>query len=129
MVPWIYCLDATSNDCIINVLSWKQPLIRYDFNALSHQTTISTFNTSPKYPGTDDLIIEEIEVKGHDGVMIPLSLFYNKKIKKDGKNIVYMTGYGSYGNVVPQSFNLLFLPLLNKGVILHNTSRGGEKGL
>lgn len=128
--PWIYNLDATSNDCIINVLSWKQPLTRYDFNAQSHQTSLSIFNTSPKYPGINDLIVEELEVKGHDGAMIPLSLFYNKNIKKDGKNIVYMTGYGSYGNVVPQSFNMLFLPLLNKGVIIAVTHPrgGGEKG-
>jgi prolyl oligopeptidase len=128
--PWIYSVDITSNDCIINVLSWKQPITRYDYNIQSHKTTISSFNTRPKYPGTDDLIVEELEVKGHDGVMIPLSLFYSKHIKKDGKNIVYMTGYGSYGNGVIQSFNLLFLPLLNKGVIIAVTHPrgGGEKG-
>src|SRR6187402_3393046 len=62
--------------------------------------------------------------------MIPLSLFYNKHIKKDGKNIVYMTGYGSYGNGIIQYFNMLFLPLLNKGVIIAVTHPrgGGEKG-
>ena len=128
--PWIYSLNVNSNDCIINVLSWKQPLTRYEYHALSHQISISPFNTNPKYPGTDDILVEELEVKGHDGTMIPLSLFYNKHIKKDGKNIVYMTGYGSYGNGIIQYFNMLFLPLLNKGVIIAVTHPrgGGEKG-
>ena len=128
--PWIYSLDVSSNDCIINVLSWKQPLTRYEYNALSHQISKSTFNTTPKYPGTDDIMVEELEVKGYDGAMIPLSLFYNKHLKKDGTNIVYMTGYGSYGNAVIQYFNMLLLPLLNKGVIMAVTHPrgGGEKG-
>ncbi len=62
--------------------------------------------------------------------MVPLSLIYNKNIKKDGQNVAFMTGYGSYGSSMLQYFNKLHLPLLNKGIIIAITHPrgGGEKG-
>lgn len=122
--------DVKTNDCMIHVSSWSQPTIRYGYNPITKKSEISPFNNTVKYPGTDDLITEELEVKGYDGVMIPLSLFYNKNIKKDGKNIVYMTGYGAYGSSSEPYFKLMYLPLLNRGVIIAETHPrgGGEKG-
>jgi prolyl oligopeptidase len=127
---WAQTFDVKTNDCILHVSSWKQPTTRYDYNVHLHKTSISTFDSKVKYPGTDDLAVEELEVKGHDGVMVPLSLIYNKQLKKDGNNIVYMTGYGSYGISSEPWFKLLYLPLLNKGIIIAETHPrgGGEKG-
>ena len=127
---WMQTFDVNTNDCILYVLSWMRPVTKYDYNPTSHQTSINAFNTSAKYPGTGDLVTEELEVKSHDGVMVPLSLIYNKNIKRDGNNIVYMTGYGSYGGALTPFFNLDNLPLLNKGVIIAvaHTRGGGEKG-
>ena len=122
--------DVKTNDCMVHVSSWSQPTTRYDYNPTTKKSEISTFNNIVKYPGTDDITIEELEVKGYDGVMIPLSLFYNKNIKKDGKNILYMTGYGAYGSSSEPYFKLMYLPLLNRGVIIAETHPrgGGEKG-
>ena len=127
---WIQTFDVNTNDCIMYAISWTRPGRKYDYNPTSHQTSINAFNTSAKYPGTDDLVTEELEVKSHDGIMIPLSLIYNKNIKRDGNNIVYMTGYGSYGNALTPFFNQNNLPLLNTGVIfaVAHTRGGGEKG-
>ncbi len=74
--------------------------------------------------------MEEVEAIGHDGVSIPLSLVYNKLIKRDGSNVVLMKGYGSYGNSSTPWFNAYYLPLMNKGVIIAVTHPrgGGEKG-
>lgn len=127
---WIQTFDVKSNDCIMEVNSWKQPGTKYDYDPLTQRTSISPFDTPSKYPGTGDLLVEEVEVKGHDGVMVPLSIIFNKNLKRDGSNIVYMTGYGSYGNALTPYFNLNNLPLLNKGVIIAvaHTRGGGEKG-
>lgn len=127
---WIQTFDATTNDCMMNIISWNLPGTRFDYDPLSQKTSISTFNITSEYPGTDDLVVEELEVKSHDSVMVPLSLIYNKNIKKDGKNVVLMTGYGSYGSSSSPWFKLLYLPLLNKGVIIAETHPrgGGEKG-
>jgi prolyl oligopeptidase len=122
--------DVLTNDCIMWVSSWKQPLTRYRYDPTTDQSTVSTIYPKIVYPGTDELVVEEIEVKSHDGAMVPLSLVYNKNIKKDGKNIVYLTGYGSYGSSFLPWFNPQFLPLLERGVLIaySHPRGGGEKG-
>ena len=126
----MYPLDVKTNDCILFTTSWKQPTTIYDYNTTTQKTTLSSFNIPVKYPGIEELVVEEVEVPGHDGVMIPLSIIYNKKIKKDGNNVCYMTGYGAYGISSTPGFGILHLALLNRGVVIAETHpRGGsEKG-
>ncbi|ULQ53385.1 prolyl oligopeptidase family serine peptidase [Flavihumibacter fluvii] len=127
---WIYCLDASTNECLVNLLSYTKPLTRYDYNPKSQQVSLSAFNVTCKYPGVNDLVTEQVDVKSYDGTMVPLSLIYNKYIKKDGSHIAFMTGYGAYGNVSIQYFDPLSLSLLNRGVVIAITHPrgGGEKG-
>lgn len=124
-------LDAPrSNEAIINITSWKQPVTLYDYNPTDKNLTISNFNVKVSYPGTDDLVVEELEIPGHDGVMVPLSLIYRKGLKKDGQSVCFMDGYGAYGFSATPGFSTRALALLNKGVIVAETHpRGGsEKG-
>ena len=127
---WPQTFNAETNDCVMHVSSWKQPTTRFDYDPVTDKSEINTIFPMLKYPGTDDLIVEEIEVRSHDGTMVPLSLIYNKNVKKDGQNIVFMTGYGSYGGFMIPYFNLAHLPLLNRNVIVAHTHPrgGGEKG-
>ncbi len=124
--------DAWANDCNVElyISSWSRPLLKYDYDPQTQQITLSAFNVSKNYSGTNDLVVEEIEVKSHDGTMVPLSLIYHRNIKKNGQNIVFMTGYGSYGFSSLPNFNRLYLPLLNKGIVIAITHPrgGGEKG-
>ena len=128
-------LDPTGNTCLIRMSSWKQPLTVYEYNPVSRQTKLSLFNVSATYPGISDLVVEEIEVSSHDGrsgvpVMVPLSLIYKKGLKKDGRTVCFMTGYGAYGSSATPNFSMYYLALLNKGVLVAITHpRGGsEKG-
>jgi len=127
---WLEVFDAESNDCILYVSSWKQPSTKYNYDPVTGKSRISPFNVPVIYPGIDDLVTEEVEVRGHDGVTIPLSLVYNKSIKKDGSNVVSMSGYGSYGSSNTSWFDPLSVSLLNRGIIFAITHPrgGGEKG-
>jgi prolyl oligopeptidase len=127
---WPQTFDAFTNDCIMWVSSWKQPLSRYRYNPITGQSTVSALYPKITYPGTGELVVEEIEVKSHDGVMVPLSLVYHKNVKKNGKNVVFLTGYGSYGSSSLPWFEPMFLPLLKRGVIIaiSHPRGGGEKG-
>ncbi|WP_342648449.1 prolyl oligopeptidase family serine peptidase [Mucilaginibacter sp. CSA2-8R] len=91
----------------------------------------SPFNTQVKYPGLQDLMVEEIEIPGHDGVQIPLSIIYKKGLKRNGAAVCFMTGYGAYGFSNVPHFDNKYLAMLNKGVVVAVTHpRGGsEKGL
>ncbi len=127
---WIATFDAMTNYCQIDIYSWHSPRRRFDYNPQTHKFSRSEFYIPINYPGTNELMVEELEVKSHDGVMVPLSLIYRKNLKKDGENIVFMTGYGSYGSSMSPYLNPFYLPLLNKDVIIAITHPrgGGEKG-
>ena len=123
--------DASrSNDVIIFGTSWNNPGTLFDYDPQNQKLDVSPFHVPMNYPGIADLIVEEIEIPGHDGVMIPLSLIYRKGLKKDGSTICLMIGYGAYGVSATPSFSRQYLALLNKGVLLAMTHpRGGsEKG-
>lgn len=124
-------LDAPrSNDAIIFITSWKQPVTLYDYNPTDKKLAVSNFDVKVNYPGTDDLVVEELEIPGHDGVMVPLTLIYRKGLKKDGQSACFMDGYGAYGYSATPAFSTRYLAMLNKGVIVAETHpRGGsEKG-
>ena len=127
---WISTLDSRTNDCLIMLSSWKQPQTTYDYEPKTGLLKESVFNLSQKYPGTDQLAVEEVEVKSHDGTMVPLSIIYNRNMKRNGDNITYLRGYGSYGATFLPYFNVLDLALLNRGVIVAvaHVRGGGEKG-
>ena len=83
------------------------------------------------YPDSyKNLIVEEVEVKGHDGVMIPLSIVYKKGLKKDGSNVCLMDSYGAYGISMSPYFNVMENSLAVKGVVLAfpHVRGGSEKG-
>jgi prolyl oligopeptidase len=124
-------LDAPrSNDALLYITSWKQPATLYEYNPDVKKLITSAFDVKVDYPGTDDLVVEEVEVPSHDGTMVPLSLIYRKGLKKDGSNVCFMTGYGAYGISGTPYFSTRYLAMLNKGVIVAETHpRGGsEKG-
>ena len=63
--------------------------------------------------------------------MVPLSIIYDKtKVKRDGKSIGYMFGYGSYGTSLTPSFRMEFIPFLTNGAVVAvaHVRGGGEKG-
>lgn len=123
-------LDPSGNECLISTTTWKQPTTLYDYNPTSRKLIISPFNIAATYPGVDDLVVEEVEVPSHDGVMVPLSLIYKKGLKRDGNAVCFMDGYGAYGISATPRFSSLLLGMLNKGVIVARAHiRGGsEKG-
>ncbi|MEO9023348.1 MAG: hypothetical protein ABI290_14540, partial [Ginsengibacter sp.] len=73
-----------ANDGLISLVSWKQPLTVFDYNADNDKAEISSFNTPADYPGLDDIVVIETEARSYDGTMVPLSIVYNKNVKLDG---------------------------------------------
>lgn len=65
-----------------------------------------------------------------DGTQIPISIVYKKGIKKDGKNPLYLTGYGAYGVNYPASFSSTRLSLLEQGIVcaIAHIRGGSEMG-
>ena len=63
-----------------------------------------------------------------DGTKVPLSIFYKKGFKRDGKSPLFLYGYGSYGAGMSANFSSSRLSLVDRGmayVIAH--IRGGDE--
>ena len=127
----IGCTDTKTNNCLIAITSWNRPYTEYIYDARTDKFSPSTFNKPKVYPDAyKNLIVEETEVKGHDGVMIPLSIIYKKGLKKDGSNVCLMDSYGAYGFSMSTYFNVMENSLAVKGVIIAipHVRGGSEKG-
>lgn len=126
-------LSQRENDNIYcNNVNWLTPLTTYEYNPEKGDIIKSKYlNSETNYPDYNALyMVKEVEVKSHDGVMVPLSIIYPKNIKMDGNNPAYITGYGGYGFSYEPRFSARLSVLLEQGVILAvaHVRGGGEKG-
>ena len=62
------------------------------------------------------LKVEDVEVKGHDGTMIPLTIVYDRDLVKDGNNPCFMESYGAYGSSMVPYFNYMQANLATKAL-------------
>ena len=125
----VSCPDWHTNRCIVTMTSWTFPITLYDFDAGKDTFDKSIFNTDVTYPGFEDLVTEEVEVPGHDGAMVPLSIIYRKGTPMDGGNCCILEGYGAYGISYTPYFTVLHSVALHGVVLAFAHTRGGsEKG-
>ena len=110
---------------------WTTPLNNYSYNAESKEFSEGIFHMEFNYPNMENIVYEEVEIPSWDGTLVPLSIVYDKnKLKKNGENIAFMMGYGSYGYAFLPRFSVNEFPLLNRGGVLAfaHVRGGGEKG-
>ncbi len=125
----LYCPDWKSDRCLVFISSWISPTTLYDFDAEKGTMTKSIFNTDVSYPGFENLMTEEVEVPGHDGTMVPLSIIHKKGLPLDGSSSCILEGYGAYGISYTPFFNVMHSLALRGVVIAYTHPRGGsEKG-
>jgi prolyl oligopeptidase len=125
----VTCPDFRTDQCILFATSWTQPTTLYDFDAEKGTFIKSIFNTAVSYPGFENLVTEEVEVPGHDGTMIPLSIVRRKDLKLDGSASAILEGYGAYGISMTPTFNVRRSIALHGVVLAYAHVRGGsEKG-
>src|SRR5439155_22639869 len=123
------CPDWRTDRCLVHLTSWTSPVTIYDFDVQKTTFTKSIFNTDVTYPGFDELVSEEVEVPGHDGTMVPLSIVHKKGIPMDGSNCCILDGYGAYGISQTPRFTIRW-SLAKRGVVLAfaHPHGGSEKG-
>lgn len=127
----VSCMNTKTNACTVGITSWSKPYTEFNFDAATDAFSASTFNKPAVYPAAyKDLQVEEVEVRGHDGAMIPLSIIYKKGTRLDGNNTCLLDGYGAYGYSMTPYFNKLENALAVKGVVIAipHIRGGSEKG-
>lgn len=73
---------------------------------------------------------ERVFARAEDGVEVPVSLVYRKDRFAQGKNPLFVYGYGSYGYSLPIGFNSNRLSLLDRGFVMAyaHVRGGGDMG-
>jgi prolyl oligopeptidase len=123
------CPDIHGNRCLVVISSWLQPPVVYEIDAATGEVRKSVFTTEVRYPEMADLVAEEVEVPGHDGTMIPLSIIHRRDIKLDGSSPCILEGYGAYGFNWNAEFRSRY-SVANRGVVVAfaHVRGGSEKG-
>ena len=93
----------------------------------------STLLKQKEVPGGYDRTkyqVEQIYATASDGVRIPISVLYLKGTKLDGKEPLYLYGYGSYGISIDMFFNSNIFSMVDRGVVtaVAHIRGGGEMG-
>ena len=75
-------------------------------------------------------VSERLRARASDGTVIPISVVYRKGVKRDGRNPLLLSGYGSYGVSNNPTFSSNRASLLDRGVVcaIAHVRGGGEMG-
>ena len=118
--------DEKEPECYYTFTSFTVPgtIYRYDMDKNE-----STLYASPKVKfRQDDYTSEQAFFQSKDGTRIPMFLTYKKGLKRNGKNPVYLYGYGGFNISLGPSFSATRIPFLeNGGIYAQVTLRGGSE--
>lgn len=117
-------------------------LLRFNYSSLIVPRSVFDYNMDTKIRelkkqyevlgGYDPSLYqsERIFAKADDGTSIPISLVYKKGMVKNGKNPLFLYGYGAYGSSSEPYFSSNRLSLLDRGFIyaIAHVRGGGEMG-
>lgn len=109
--------------------SMTTPTSTYEWDLSSGKSTLlkrqEVKNTQPQ-----DYHSERIWITARDGVKVPISLVYNKKMFKAKQNPLLVYGYGAYGMSMDPAFSANRLSLLDRGFVfaMIHVRGGGELG-
>lgn len=123
-------ISPSENDLWVSTSGWLSNTRRYKYNLERREFLLQPLSTSAQFPEFNNFTVKEIDVSSHDGVLVPLTIIYNKNIKMDGKNPAIFYGYGAYGTSVGPFYAPSFLTWVMEGGVfcIPHVRGGGEKG-
>lgn len=119
--------DKDHNEVYYALTSFVYPSARYSYNMETGESTlIGTLEISGV--NMDDYVTEQVFYPSADGTKIPMFITYKKGLEKNGKNPVYLYGYGGFNVSLPPSFSASrMLWLENGGIYAQANLRGGSE--
>ncbi len=118
--------DKKEKECFYSFTSFTVPgtIYRYDIDS-----NTSTLYVAPKVKfRLSDYTSEQVFFESKDGTRIPMFLTYKKGLRRNGKNPVYLYGYGGFNISLAPGFSASRIPFLEKGGIYAQVNlRGGSE--
>lgn len=123
--------NAQNSDYLrIQAAGWVSPKNTYLYDHSNNRFIPDDLSSNSLSKYFSDIEVKEVEVKSHDGSLVPLSIIYNPNLKLNGKNSTLVWGYGSYGISFKPTFSTSLLTWVRAGGVLAmaHVRGGGEKG-
>ena len=129
-LPMVGSVDFTGNEkqpeCFYTFASFTMPgtIYRYD---MDKNESILYAQPNVKFK-QQDYESQQIFFESKDGTRVPMFITYKKGLKRNGKNPVYLYGYGGFNIALGPGFSATRIPLLEKGGIYAQVNlRGGSE--
>lgn len=109
---------------------WLNKKQRYLYDFSNNKFKLYDIQKYSNDIGIEDITVEEIVIPSYDGAKVPLSLIYNRNLKRDGTNSTFITAYGAYGTSIKPRFSKKIMTWVKEGGIyaIAHVRGGGEKG-
>ena len=118
--------NKDDKECFFGFTSFTIPGATYKYDM--DQNTYELYRAPKVQFNSDDFVTEQVFFASKDGVKIPMFLTYKKDLKKDGKNPVFLYGYGGFGISLNPGFSAMRIPFLeNGGIYAQVNLRGGSE--
>ena len=113
-------------ECFYTFTSFTQPGTVYRYDMATNKSSLYT-QPSMKFR-LQDYESRQLFFQSKDGTRVPMFITYKKGMKLNGKNPVYLYGYGGFNISLTPYFSSIRIPFLEKGGIYAQVNlRGGNE--
>ncbi len=100
----------------------------YDYDPVKKKLMTKKVRKIPSGYDKAEYRTERLMAPARDGTEVPVTLLYQKGLKKTGKNPLHLYGYGAYGLGIPPWFSGAALSLVDRGFVYAIAHvRGGDE--
>jgi oligopeptidase B len=106
------------------------PSSTFEYDTVKQTSTLLKQQVVPGGYDKSKYTVERLFLPAKDGAGIPVTVVYRKDKFRRKENPLFVYGYGSYGVIVPDNFQVTRLSLLDRGVVtaVPHIRGGGELG-
>lgn len=123
----LYTERKHPEDVFYSFSSFTSPATQYAYDVRTGESK-KLFQPEIKGVDLDGYVTEQVFYPSADGTKIPMFLTYKKGLERNGKNPVYLYGYGGFNVSLTPGFSANRLFLLENGVIYAQANlRGGAE--
>lgn len=118
--------DEKGQECFYTFTSFTMPGTIYRYDIEKNESTLYR-QPSVKFR-QQDYESRQLFFHSKDGTRVPMFVTYKKGLKRNGKNPVYLYGYGGFNIALGPGFSAMRIPFLEQGGIYAQVNlRGGSE--
>ncbi|MBQ7514056.1 MAG: S9 family peptidase [Prevotella sp.] len=118
--------DEKEPECFYSFTSFTMPGTIYRYDMAKNESTLYA-QPSVKFK-QQDYESRQLFFQSKDGTRVPMFITYKKGLKQNGKNPVYLYGYGGFNISLGPGFSAMRIPFLEQGGIYAQVNlRGGSE--